>query len=570
MDIRALRTSVLIGVAALVTTLATAGTSTAAAGPLQDREREGRSAATFKTSLAPLARVSDTNGARGSAQIGGRLVFAATTTRAGLEPWVTDGTQAGTRMVADLVPGGSGSDPRGFVAYRGRFYFLAGVASGGYGLWTTDGTRAGTQIVFDELIGAANLVRAGSRLFFVGATTSHGAELWTSDGTGAGTREVTDLWAGAGNGVTAALHPARNTVVFAGWVSDHVRKPWVSDGTAAGTERLDTYPGEVDLHVGDLDVWGDRLVVAAGDDRSGRELWGGGIVAGSVDGVKDIRDGADASDPNDFTHLRDRWVFTAATPEQGRELFVTDGTSGGTGVLRDIVLGEVGSFATEFLPGARRVFFRAARADGQYDLWSTAGTTATTRMVRLPAGIEEGYPLGRLGARVVLKGVTPSGAPRVMTAVDDESSRLEVVKNGAVDLPPDATVDWLGWLGNTGLVGIYRGNSEATIARWTIVPSRTTVPRLRVCPAAQRWRVPVTVRAPGGVPNGGVVTVELDGRPVGRASLRGGNATVRMSLKVKPGRYRVRARWSGSIQAAGSASAAGIVRFVRGKGGGCS
>jgi len=46
----------------------------------------------------------------------GRMVFVATTTAAGRELWVSNGTRRGTRLLADLYPGAFGSDPQGLVS----------------------------------------------------------------------------------------------------------------------------------------------------------------------------------------------------------------------------------------------------------------------------------------------------------------------------------------------------------------------------------------------------------------------------------------------------------------------
>ena len=46
---------------------------------------------------------------------GARVVFAATTAAAGSEPWITDGTTAGTFQLGDLAGGATGSTPSQFT-----------------------------------------------------------------------------------------------------------------------------------------------------------------------------------------------------------------------------------------------------------------------------------------------------------------------------------------------------------------------------------------------------------------------------------------------------------------------
>ncbi|WP_395693536.1 hypothetical protein [Nocardioides sp.] len=572
MNLRALKIATACTVAG-VAAVAAAPDASWASAPAPEPDRAGRvEGATVRTSLVPLATAYGTNGSAGSAAVGGRMIFSAETESAGVEPWVTDGTPGGTHVLADIRPGAEGSDPRHFVPFRGQVYFFAETGPRSNALWRTDGTLSGTKVV-REVPEATYLVRSGSRLFFIGFTTERGAELWASDGTAAGTNEVTDLLPGPESGVNVEhqLVPTRAGVVFSGRALVGVSKLWTSDGTAAGTQRLDAYPEGVDLQVGDFGVRGDRLVVAGGDARSGVELWGGGLLPGSVAGVKDIWEGTAGSHPRDFTPLGDEWLFTAADPAAGAELFVTDGTSGGTAMVRDLRAGAQDSLPRNFVPAGARVFFEAAGPDADVVLWATGGSAATTHPITLLTGIVDAYPAASLrNGGAVLVGVTGSGAPRIITTGAAATSALRIVQNGAVRLPSKSSVDVLGQLGRLVVAGVYVPGGRSTIVAWSTVSSRTTVPRRLVCRAGQRPHVRVAVRAAGLRPGGGTVLLEVAGRTVGRATLRQGTATVRARTTLRPGRYRFRAHWSGSIQAAGSSSDAGVLRVLRSRSGSCS
>src|SRR5690606_26134564 len=57
----------------------------------------------------------------------------------------SDGTAAGTRMVADLSAGSASSHPQGFSPVGGgRVVFVGGTASTSERAWSSDGTAAGT------------------------------------------------------------------------------------------------------------------------------------------------------------------------------------------------------------------------------------------------------------------------------------------------------------------------------------------------------------------------------------------------------------------------------------------
>ena len=65
---------------------------------------------------------------------------------------MTDGTAAGTALVADINPGSVGSSALGFTALgNGKFLFSANDGTHGCELWVTDGTAAGTTLVADIL-----------------------------------------------------------------------------------------------------------------------------------------------------------------------------------------------------------------------------------------------------------------------------------------------------------------------------------------------------------------------------------------------------------------------------------
>src|SRR5262245_6581774 len=74
--------------------------------------------------------------------ISGTAYFAATDGDHGRELWKSDGTAAGTALVADISPGPSSSQPYNLTVVDGTLFFTA------FGeLWKSDGTAAGTTLV---------------------------------------------------------------------------------------------------------------------------------------------------------------------------------------------------------------------------------------------------------------------------------------------------------------------------------------------------------------------------------------------------------------------------------------
>ncbi len=115
--------------------------------------------------------------------LGSLLIFAGQQGAEGLEPWVSDGTLEGTRLLADAAPGEAGSDPRDLVALAGRMFFTADDGVHGRELWVSDGTPRGTRRVADLSPGLRSsrprcLTASGDTLFFLADDGRQGLQLY--------------------------------------------------------------------------------------------------------------------------------------------------------------------------------------------------------------------------------------------------------------------------------------------------------------------------------------------------------------------------------------------------------
>jgi ELWxxDGT repeat protein len=220
-------------------------------------------------------------------RLGSRALFTAFDDASGRELWASDGTEAGTILLADIKPG-TGSGPlenptwtRGDTTriLGSSYFFLADDGTHGFELWKTDGTPAGTAIVADLYPGDRSsdidfLTAVGSRLFFVADDGVHGRELWVSDGTATGTRLVKDLITGAGSPVIQDLHAVGTVAVFSADDGVHGREMWRSNGTALGTFQVqDIASGTAPSSPMAFFPLGDQVYFAANDNVAGFELW---------------------------------------------------------------------------------------------------------------------------------------------------------------------------------------------------------------------------------------------------------------------------------------------------------
>ncbi len=212
----------------------------------------------------------------------------------GTELWWTDGTPAGTGRVRDIAPGPASSIRIPFpiensfeppiagklAALGARVVFAADDGVHGEELWVSDGTEAGTFLLGDLMPGPApssprDLTSAGDRLFFAAEHPVLGRELWVTDGTPAGTVPVVDLVPGAGSSRPGDLAWLGERLVFSAWTPAWGREAWRTDGTAAGTWRLtDIAPGPSSSSPGLFREVGGALLFAANDGARGFELWG--------------------------------------------------------------------------------------------------------------------------------------------------------------------------------------------------------------------------------------------------------------------------------------------------------
>ncbi len=330
--------------------------------------------------------------------LGSRVLLAATDGLTGLEPWISDGTDAGTVRLGDLAAGAAGSDPR-LVALddaNGRAWFTASTPTTGQELWITDGTAAGTRMVADLGPGSADGSFASGHAAFGGLLFASGpsldqSSLWFSDGTAGGTRPVV----APGQGVVP-LWPshfveAAGKVWFQAGTAANGRELWSTDGTRVGTSMVvDLKAGSDDSHAEPLAVTANGVLVRADDGATGQEPW---ILEPATANLR-LLDNL-AADPLtggngvDFFLEHDDFALFSGRPNGGRiEPMVTDGTAAGTVPLG---LGDPNAdvLANPLARLPAGVLFFIGSYGNPTDLWITDGSVSGTRSIAtFPGGIE--------------------------------------------------------------------------------------------------------------------------------------------------------------------------------------
>lgn len=446
-----------------------------------------------------------------------KVVFRANDVTTGDEPWVSDGTAAGTFRLADINAGTTNSGMGVPVAVNGKAYFVA-TSDGEAELYETDGTTAGT-IKRDVNPGAQGsgptaLTAYGTKLIFSGYTNSEGREPRViSAGTLSMLRDL--------NPQTSSL-PASfaqlgtsNTLIFAAQDPVYGRELWKTDGTLAGTVLLKdintTEPGASSNPTYLVAVGPSHIFFRADDGINGLELWRtDGTAAGTVL-VTDIFPGIDPSTPNFMTALDNNTVLFAAmdtvangielwkatttsspaspatlvknihttanassSPQSmvlmggkiymratdaslGHELFVSDGTTAGTVVVKDVRTDGSSSPANLTVLGTKILFSATETATGN-ELYVTDGTSAgTSRLSDIAPGNLSASPgnIRVVGSSVVFAATNSTlGRELYISSGSGAPTLLKDIRTGAGSSNPSAAVV-------VGTKGIFQAGDDA-------------------------------------------------------------------------------------------------------------
>jgi ELWxxDGT repeat protein len=369
----------------------------------------------------------------------GRIVFTGLDPAAGLQPFVSDLTPAGTALLARIGSGlAAGSSPTDLSPLGASVLFQACAADADF-LWMSDGTAAGTSAIPGSAkpcpIGRPPVVleRVGSLAVF-----DWEGKVWRTDGTAAGTFPVLTLPAGLPvRGWTAsggkllfmldppAFPPTDDGLDWTVWTSDGTPEGtaaaftlrfrsqpasfaaggegeflftappaasrdgsdalWRTDGTAAGTRILLPSTGSA-LETARL---GGTTYVLIGAIGVGSGLW---TTDGTAAGTRLIL--PIPGDPYELTVFDGALYFFAGGyplnggPEQPPQaLWRSDGTPAGTRIVKTIdppheseVVG--GLLLPELTVAGGHLFFRADDGVHGAELWATDGTPEGTVMVK--------------------------------------------------------------------------------------------------------------------------------------------------------------------------------------------
>jgi ELWxxDGT repeat protein len=310
-------------------------------------------------------------GAPHAADVDGTLFFTGLDIDGGYELWKSDGTEAGTVRVKDVLPGSTSSNPEQLTNVNGTLFFVATDVSGNKDLWKSDGTSAGTVMLRDNITDVEplegfdnELTNVNGTLFFAVLHAIYTQELGKSDGTPAGTVSL------AANFATLSNFTDRSgTLYFLGFSNPPLAFGlFRSDGTTAGTQ----YVAQMAVNVLNSPLNGppttpfvnaNGMLFSHGFSTVSNALW---RSDGTAAGTFVVHEGPPLSpfSPETLAAVGSRAVFV-----EGEELWTSDGTPAGTHAVADIAA-PGGSNPDGFLQVGSLVFFNAHTDATGRELWA--------------------------------------------------------------------------------------------------------------------------------------------------------------------------------------------------------
>ena len=311
----------------------------------------------------------------------------------GEELWISDGTDQGTIMLANLVP-----EDETWI-YEGAEYCCG------------------------DFQGSAprDLIMKGNTLWFTGETDNYGRELYRYglSALSGGLFLIKDINPGVEGSNPLYLTSGSNGAYFSADNGSTGQELFFSQGDAFTTRLVkDIWPGtDNSSEPMNLIKFGQKVIFTADDGQNGRELWISDSTESGTFMIKDIFTNGSSS-PNELTMMDDILYFMADDGQNGRELWRSDGTYSGTYMVKDINPGNNSSFYWDagFWSGDIVIvhqgeLFFSADDGGTYgvEVWRSDGTNEGTRIaIDINPGNNSSWPLHyiSIGEKLFLQGVT--------------------------------------------------------------------------------------------------------------------------------------------------------------------
>ncbi len=216
--------------------------------------------------------------------------------------WGTDGTPAGTRLIASIDNESTGT----LAGKASNPYFKFGRSANEEPiLYTIDGdTGKYRRSIIPEVSETPSKALFKNKLYFEAKTEEHGSELWTYDLENYESNLFVELVNGRGGTKIAGFFPGEDEMAFFAYTKETGMELWYTDGTPTKTRLVkDIFPGPEGsvpfVHYEGIFVDG-IFYFAASDPDHGHELWESDGTLENTVIRDDIRPGIGSSSPRTF------------------------------------------------------------------------------------------------------------------------------------------------------------------------------------------------------------------------------------------------------------------------------
>lgn len=324
--------------------------------------------------------------------LNGTLFFTATNGINGYELWKSDGTEAGTIMVKDINPNGSGS-PTDLFIFNNDIYFIANDGTNGTELWKSNGTEWGTSMVknisanYSGLTEGNQFLTLNSFFYFFASDSTNGSELWKSDGTEAGTTMIKDIRPGfTSSSYLLKGSSLENLILFEANDGINGTELWKSDGTESGTsmvKNIDNINFSSISYNSPYITYNSEVYFLADDNIHSMQIWKSDGTSSGTTLLKDINEVNSPVWIEKFhlDHINNKLLFFSnSTNSSDRTLWVSDGSSTGTFELSTITDTNIFGIDENFVTINNVTILTAENKKYGYELWVTDGTVSGTSL----------------------------------------------------------------------------------------------------------------------------------------------------------------------------------------------
>jgi ELWxxDGT repeat protein len=363
----------------------------------------------------------------------------------GQELWRTDGTAAGTSMVADLNPGFLSSNPSGLTVVGSALYFIGQDGNGHSQLWLYTGSGTPTEVTTGAAFAASganpvNLTAAGSTLYFGADDASGHRQLWQYAGSGSPTQVNTGPTSANVGTHPNELKAAGTTLYFAGFDAGVRAQLYQYGGSGIATALTNSNAFYLfGANPSQLTVVGSSLYFAAWDYAGHRQLWQNGGSGSPTPVTAGAAFSPNGATPDGLTAVGSTLYFSAYDASGRAQLW----QYGGSGSPNLVTTGDAfwarGAFPSGLTAVNSTLYFLAYDASGHRQLWQYTGTGSPTQVNPGPtldvSGTYAPNQLTAVGALLYFGADDTSGQPQLWRYYGSGSPVQVVINPGGASSP---------------------------------------------------------------------------------------------------------------------------------------